>query len=468
MIKHRVRGLTIIHYAIQCIVGICIFWIWLLTVAFEFRGSSGLQFQRYGLYSLIIAAACVLNLLRSKVGRINLFQLSLLSNHRLTLSQVFTIVGALLLFLFAARDGTMSRVFFFTFVPILYLYLYLTNKYLPRLLARALFHQRHRHSTILLGSGETSLRLQHWLKRKAVYGLDTAGLITYDGGEGEVNGLPVLGGLADLERVLETTHASQLIVLELPESFDRIAYFSDVCDRLGVRLLILHDLDERLNRTVSFVEDEGFHFLNLRQEPLECPINRLVKRGLDIALALPVVLFILPPVCVVVWLIHRWQAPGPLLFRQLRSGIRGSKFEIFKFRTMFVDNGDEAKQATESDPRIFRAGRWLRKLSVDELPQFINVLNGEMSIVGPRPHLMHHDVLFGQIARYYKVRSYIKPGITGLAQVRGLRGEARREKDLVERIQSDLYYLENWSIVMDVFIISKTAAQMVMPPRTAY
>lgn len=468
MIAHRVRGLTILHYALQALLGVGVFWIWLVTLTFHIRESERLHFERYVLYSAVVLMAFGLNLLRSKIGRIQLLQLNVLSNHRLTATQTVTILSALLFFLFAARDATMSRVFLFTFIPVLYSYLFLSNKYLPQFLARFIFNGQRRHTTILLGSRRNSRKLGDWLHRKASYGVDTAGLLTDDPGGDAVNGIPVLGGFDDLERVLHERRVAQVIVLELPESFARIAHLSDVCDKLGVRLLILNDLDERLQRTVSFIVDEGFSFLNLRQEPLECPINRLAKRGVDIAVSLPVVLFILPPICVAVWLLQRIQAPGSLFFRQRRTGIRGSEFEIIKFRSMRVDSGDEAVQATADDPRIFPAGRWLRKLSLDELPQFVNVLNGEMSIVGPRPHLMHHDVLFGEIARYYRVRSYIKPGITGLAQVRGLRGEARREKDLHDRIQSDLYYLENWSILLDWFIIFKTACQVFAPPKTAY
>ena len=132
---------------------------------------------------------------------------------------------------------------------------------------------------------------------------------------------------------------------------------------------------------------------------------------------------------------------------------------------MHVNVQDEAKQAVENDPRVFALGKWLRKLSLDELPQFINVLRGEMSVVGPRPHFVDHDLLFGEIANFYRVRSFIKPGITGLAQVRGLRGEARQEKDLIDRIHSDLYYLEHWSPLMDWVIIFKTAWQMIAPPK---
>ena len=241
----------------------------------------------------------------------------------------------------------------------------------------------------------------------------------------------------------------------------------NVCDKNGVRLFIVNDLEDKLHRSITFFQDDGFHFIGFRQEPLECPVGRVVKRALDLAIALPVVVLVLPIFCIAVWICHRLQSRGPLFFRQRRTGRYNREFSIYKFRSMHINN-DESRQATAGDPRVFAAGRWMRKLSIDELPQFINVLTGEMSVVGPRPHFVDHDALFGEIAHFYRVRSLIKPGITGLAQVRGLRGEARRDQDMVDRIHSDLHYLENWSILLDSVIIAKTAWQMVVPPKSAY
>jgi lipopolysaccharide/colanic/teichoic acid biosynthesis glycosyltransferase len=134
---------------------------------------------------------------------------------------------------------------------------------------------------------------------------------------------------------------------------------------------------------------------------------------------------------------------------------------------MHVANPDVTKQASKGDSRIYPGGQWLRKLSLDELPQFLNVLRGEMSVVGPRPHLMQHDDIFARVLVNYPVRRNVKPGITGLAQVRGFRGETRTNEDVVKRVESDIYYLENWSLFLDVWIILRTAWQVIFPPRTA-
>jgi lipopolysaccharide/colanic/teichoic acid biosynthesis glycosyltransferase len=141
---------------------------------------------------------------------------------------------------------------------------------------------------------------------------------------------------------------------------------------------------------------------------------------------------------------------------------------MYKFRTMSVQNDDETRQVRRSDPRLFPAGAWMRRFSVDELPQFLNVLRGDMSVVGPRPHLPAHDEVFMQAMQNYRVRSAVKPGITGLAQVRGFRGGTQTQEDITRRVSSDIEYLERWTLELDVWILFRTVWQVVMPPKGAY
>jgi lipopolysaccharide/colanic/teichoic acid biosynthesis glycosyltransferase len=181
-----------------------------------------------------------------------------------------------------------------------------------------------------------------------------------------------------------------------------------------------------------------------------------------VVIALPVVLFILPPVAVVVWIIQRINSPGPLLLRQMRAGLQNNQFEILKFRTMHVNNPAVTRQASRDDARIYRGGRALRRFSIDELPQFWNVLQGHMSLVGPRPHLIEHNEQFARVIARFPIRMVVKPGITGLAQVRGFRGEARTAEAISHRLKSDIEYLENWRLMLDIMIIARTTLQMVV------
>jgi putative colanic acid biosynthesis UDP-glucose lipid carrier transferase len=181
-----------------------------------------------------------------------------------------------------------------------------------------------------------------------------------------------------------------------------------------------------------------------------------------------VTLLVFPVLTVIVWIAQRIQSPGPLLHVQTRAGLQNRRFKIYKFRTMHTGNGDIARQARDGDDRVYSFGRWFRKLSIDEVPQFWNVLRGDMSIVGPRPHLIEHNQQFSELMANYHVRAFVKPGITGLAQVRGFRGEARSESDIAHRVECDIEYLENWNLSLECGIIIRTFFHLLVPPRTAY
>ena len=197
----------------------------------------------------------------------------------------------------------------------------------------------------------------------------------------------------------------------------------------------------------------------------------MVKRVFDVALSIPALLLVLPPAMIFVWLFQRIQSSGPLFFRQERVGLAGRKFIIWKFRSMghdFSGKRNESAQATRADTRIFPAGRFMRRFSIDEIPQFLNVLKGEMSLVGPRPYLAQHDYLFQRDYKAYRVRQFVKPGVTGPAQCRGLRGEFTDPELVRRRIEMDFDYVGNWTVWRDCEIVLRTVVQVVFPPRSAY
>jgi putative colanic acid biosysnthesis UDP-glucose lipid carrier transferase len=171
------------------------------------------------------------------------------------------------------------------------------------------------------------------------------------------------------------------------------------------------------------------------------------------------ILLAIAPLLVVIALFIKLDSPGPVFFRQPRMGWNGKTFRIWKFRSMYVHpvEADKVQQATKNDPRITRVGAILRKTSLDELPQVFNVLMGEMSLVGPRPHAVQHDMEYSQRIEQYFARHNIKPGITGLAQVRGHRGETRDIEQMVQRVESDIEYINNWSLWLDLAILVRTA-----------
>jgi Undecaprenyl-phosphate glucose phosphotransferase len=195
--------------------------------------------------------------------------------------------------------------------------------------------------------------------------------------------------------------------------------------------------------------------IELQRGPLNA-FERGMKRSIDVLIALAALLLLLPLLAITPILI-KLDSPGPILFRQRRCGFNGRPFHIWKFRTMSVlEDGPTVCQATQSDCRVTRLGRWLRRTSIDELPQLLNVLNGSMSLVGPRPHAVAHDNHFDKVIRNYAFRNHVKPGLTGWAQVNGYRGPTPTLDDIANRVEFDLWYVDNWSLRLDCLIIIRT------------
>ena len=206
--------------------------------------------------------------------------------------------------------------------------------------------------------------------------------------------------------------------------------------------------------------------VELQRSPLR-PLECAVKRGMDIVVA-ATSLIVLAPVFFAAMVAIKLDSPGPLLFRQMRCGFNGRQFQIIKFRTMTVmETGASVQQAEAADPRVTRVGKWLRRASVDELPQLLNVLNGSMSLVGPRPHAIAHDIAFDKMVRNYAFRQRVKPGLTGWAQIHGLRGPTPNPESVRRRVEHDLWYIDHWSIWLDLKIVLKTIVEVVRG-RNAY
>jgi exopolysaccharide biosynthesis polyprenyl glycosylphosphotransferase len=206
----------------------------------------------------------------------------------------------------------------------------------------------------------------------------------------------------------------------------------------------------------------------LKRAPLSA-LEQTLKRTLDIVGASVGLLMLLPLILVTACLI-KFSSRGPVFFTQTRNGFNGRSFRIWKFRTMMVlEDGPTIQQVTRNDPRVTRVGRWIRRGSIDELPQLFNVLIGDMSLVGPRPHAMAHDTEYGQQIATYAFRYHVKPGMTGWAQINGYRGETQTIDLMAKRVEFDLWYINNWSIWLDLKVILKTMiAEFVLPRSHTY
>ena len=186
------------------------------------------------------------------------------------------------------------------------------------------------------------------------------------------------------------------------------------------------------------------------------------KRVIDVVVAGLALLFF-APVLLLAALLIKLESPGPVLFRQTRGGLNGRTFTIYKLRSMRCEeNGDKVVQASRNDDRITKSGKFLRSTSIDELPQLINVLKGDMSLVGPRPHAMAHDAYYGALISTYNMRFQAKPGLTGLAQIRGLRGGTTDVEDMAARIKADIAYIDGWSLMSDIRILLLTVPHLLL------
>jgi Undecaprenyl-phosphate glucose phosphotransferase len=212
----------------------------------------------------------------------------------------------------------------------------------------------------------------------------------------------------------------------------------------------------------------GMPVLKRYREPLRRLHKQFLKRSFDIAVSSLVIIFILSWLIPIVSLLIKLESKGPVFFKQLRSGRDNGHFICLKFRSMYTNDASDLIQATKNDARITRVGAFLRKTSLDEFPQFLNVFMGNMSIVGPRPHMLHHTEQYSSQVNHYMVRLYLKPGLTGWAQVKGYRGEIRNIELLKSRVDHDIWYMENWSLLLDVKIMFMTLYNIIKGEENAY
>lgn len=248
---------------------------------------------------------------------------------------------------------------------------------------------------------------------------------------------------------------------------DQINMLSKFCDNHLVRFYYVPTLDV-FSGNVTMHMVENIPVVARREEPLANPTNKLIKRIFDLIVSGLFLITIFPFVYIFVGIMIKIKSPGPIFFKQDRTGIDGKIFKCFKFRTMKVNDDADKVQATENDPRKYPFGDFMRRTNIDELPQFINVFRGEMSIVGPRPHMLKHTEEYSRIINKFMVRHLAKPGITGLAQVSGFRGETRYIDQMEGRVKMDIEYIENWTFFLDLKIILKTVTNMLGKEENAY
>lgn len=233
-------------------------------------------------------------------------------------------------------------------------------------------------------------------------------------------------------------------------------------------LKFLPDNKEIYTKKLDFTYYGVLPILSMRKIPMDEPFNKFIKRGFDIILSILVIVGVLSWLTPLLGLFIKLESKGPVFFKQKRNGLDYKEFYCYKFRSMKPNPMADLHQIKKGDERVTRVGRIIRKTSMDELPQFINVLKGEMSVVGPRPHMVSHTHMYAERIDKFMVRHFIKPGITGLAQVSGFRGEVESESDIINRVKYDIFYLENWSLFLDIKIVFQTIYNALRGEEKAY
>ncbi|MER2998977.1 undecaprenyl-phosphate glucose phosphotransferase [Pontibacter populi] len=319
----------------------------------------------------------------------------------------------------------------------------------------------------IVGSGPNGINFYKYVTSNPHLDITVAGIFDDDPKRVPAN----INYLGNIDACLKYIRAYKIneIYCTLPNSeCARIENMMRESDKSMVRFRIVPDLRGAINQNLQ-VDFFGYlPVLKPRREPLENKANELIKRGFDILFSSLVIVLILSWLIPIIAIIIRLDSKGPVFFKQLRSGKNNKPFYCHKFRSMVVNDDSDNLQATKGDARVTRVGRFIRKTSIDELPQFIDVLLGNMSVVGPRPHMLKQTVDYSQVINSYMVRHFLTPGITGWAQVNGYRGEIKEPSSLINRLSADLWYLENWSILLDIKIIFLTVWKVLKYDEKAY
>lgn len=322
-------------------------------------------------------------------------------------------------------------------------------------------------NVLILGYNHTAKKLAQYFEED---GLNTRilGFIENEQNVQELSNYPVLAPVEDTLKVARELNIHEIFSTITPDENNDIYQLMRQSEKECIRFKIVPNLNVFLPREVHIEYFGDLPILSLRSEPLDDVGNRLKKRTLDILVSSFVIIFILSWLIPILGLLIWIESGLPIFFKQLRTGKNRKPFYCLKLRSMKTNKDADQKQATFNDQRVTRIGRFLRKTSLDEFPQFINVLKGEMSLVGPRPHMEKHTSDYSKVVDEYMVRQFIKPGITGWAQINGYRGEITNPEQIQMRVNKDLWYLENWTLWLDIQILFMTVYYVFRGDSNAY
>jgi len=321
---------------------------------------------------------------------------------------------------------------------------------------------------VIVGGGEVAKQLNDYFNSDDVLGVRLLGVFSDSHASFEIKDSVKTGALDNLEQFALKNDIDE-IFYTMPLTYTKkIKVLVNFCDKYMIRFKVVPDFRGFIFKRVNIDFFNDVPVITLREEPLTDFINRFTKRVFDLIVSLLTIVFVLSWLYPIIAILIKLSSKGPVLFKQSRSGVNNEEFLCYKFRSMTMSEDADTKQATKGDVRITKVGAFLRKSSLDEFPQFFNVFIGDMSIVGPRPHMLKHTEEYSALIQTYMVRQLVKPGITGAAQVKGYRGETRELEDMEGRVRLDVWYIENWSLSLDINIIFHTVWNALKGDEKAY
>jgi len=317
-------------------------------------------------------------------------------------------------------------------------------------------------NAVIIGFTPEAIRLKDLFETRKDYGYRFLGFFS-----DKKTNQNITGKLADLKPFLIENEIDEIYCSLNEVTNNYLKDLIDFADETNKTIKFIPDTKEIFSKNLKIDYYDFFPVLSLKQTMLNEPAVKIFKRTFDIIFSILVIFFLLSWLTPLLAILIKIESKGPVFFRQGRPGMDENEFICYKFRSMRMNKTTE-KEASKDDPRVTTLGKFMRKTSIDELPQFINVLFGEMSVVGPRPHLWSQNKEYGNKVKKYMIRHCVKPGITGLAQISGFRGEITRERDMINRIRFDIFYIENWSLILDLKIIFQTVINIFKGDKKAY
>lgn len=320
---------------------------------------------------------------------------------------------------------------------------------------------------VIVGAGKNGMELYRAMRDDISSGFNILGF--FDDNLALKDILPSYLGTTDKVEEFAIAKDIDEIYCTLPGTNDeKILRMLNFAEKQMIRFYIVPEFYRNVKKSMVMEFLEFVPLLTIRREPLQAFYNRALKRSFDLVFSSVVLCTIFPILYVLIGFLIKRSSPGPIFFKQKRTGLYGHDFECYKFRTMRVNDQADTMQAVKDDPRKTKIGDFLRRTNLDEFPQFINVFKGDMSVVGPRPHMLKHTEQYSALIDKYMVRHLVKPGVTGWAQVTGYRGETKTLEQMEGRVKRDVWYIENWTFFLDLKIIVVTLVNMFRGDKNAY